>query len=243
VSARGETLHFITANFWRENPQPDADLRLLTRTYADIIGLNEARRFTPKLLALQGFEVATGTTPLTRNNPILVRIQDRIKVTGFETRQMCDPVGISPARAATLVKYTIGGQRRAHLQTHLNAHIEDGGQPRELPRVQQAIRHMIRLQSWVRHLRQAHRVTVSGDFNWGWTANDRHDWAYSPERVFARLGMRAQFEDSPPAGGTLGNRRVDYLFFDPRDLLIVRQGIVAGEHSDHRWVSVKAEIL
>jgi endonuclease/exonuclease/phosphatase (EEP) superfamily protein YafD len=242
-AARGEQLRFITANFWRENPQPAADLVLLQHSYADIVGLNEAQRFTRQLLEMGDFEVITGATPLLRNNPILIRVQERIRVTGFEVRQMCDAVGDSPARAATLAMYTVAGQQRAHLQTHLNAHIENAGRPRDLPRVQQVIHHMTRLQAWVRELRRTRPVTVSGDFNWAWSENDSHDWTYSPERVFARLGMRAQFEDSPPPGGTLGNRRVDYLFFDPRDLMITAQHIVSGEHSDHRWVAVDTETL
>jgi hypothetical protein len=190
---------------------------------------------------MPGYDLVTGTTHLLQQNPILLRIQDRLKMTGFEVRQMCDAVGSSPARMATLVTYDVAGQHRAHLQTHLNAHIESAGQPLDLPRVKEAIRHMVRLEQWALDLRTAgYLLTISGDFNFAWSLDDTHDWTYSPEAVFQRLGFATSF-DSPtvPAGGTLGGRRVDYMAYDPFDLTITGQALVAGEHSDHAWPRIE----
>jgi hypothetical protein len=189
---------------------------------------------------MPGYDLVTGTTHLLQQNPILLRIQDRLKMTGFEVRQMCDAVGDSPARMATLVQYDVAGQHRAHLQTHLNAHIQSGGLPTDLPRTKEAIRHMVALEAWVTDLRaQGLRVTVSGDMNWAWTADDTHDWTYSPEAVFARLGMVSQFDAPTSVGPTLGNRRIDYFWADPADLTITGQRLVAGEHSDHSWPRIE----
>jgi hypothetical protein len=230
-------LDIVTANIWRENPEPNSDIALLASTEAHIIGLNEARKFVPRLQKMPGYQCfAVGEGHLL-NNPILVR--EDIKVTEAHSHVMCYAVGQSPARSATIVKFEHGG-RRAHICTHLNAHIQKGQVPQDLPRVNEAIRHVVKLERWIRDLRRdGCLVTVSGDFNWSWDAEDKNDWTYSPEAMFARLGMTTSFDlPSNPPGGTLGSRDIDYVAFYPTDLVVTSQSHIPGEHSDHRWLLV-----
>lgn len=217
---------------------------LLTSTGADVIGLNEASRFRARLSAMPDHTWHGGDGSLLANNPVLLR-NETIEFESMEARQLCDAVGTSPARSGVTVKFRAGGHKRAHISTHLNAHIQVGGEPRNLPRVKEAMRHMIRLEAWVRELQaEGYKVTVTGDFNWDWTLEDARDWTYSPEATFARLGFVSQFEHPTwPGGGTLGGREIDYFLYDPTDLKIVDQRIVVGEHSDHRWVQVETETI
>jgi hypothetical protein len=90
-------------------------------TKADLLNVNEARLFEPLLKQVPGYQTIQPGTGFMLNNAVLVR--DGIKVTGFEARQMCDPVNDVAARSATLVRFEFAGKQRAHLCTHMNAHI------------------------------------------------------------------------------------------------------------------------
>ena len=147
------------------------------------------------------------------------------------------------ASKATWALYEHAGRKWAHIQTHTNAHIEDGGKPRTLPRVTQDIRHLANLTTLVKELRaQGYKVTVAGDFNWAYRTGKV--WANAPRVVFWRLGMWVNWANkTAPAGGSLGSRRIDYLAHDDADLRIAGQHIVSGEHSDHRWLVVNYKIV
>lgn len=230
------------ANVWKDNPVFEKDAVLLERSGADIIGLNEAAGFSTELAALAGYQWTDAGSRLFRQDPVLVK--DSITLDGYEFRKMCDAVGISAARGASVAKYRRGKKKRAHLSTHTNAHIQlSPNEPQNLPRVKEDIRHVVRMEEWVRELdAEGYEVTVSGDFNWSWSEDDTHDWTYSPEAVFARLGMVTQFDHPTwPGGGTLGSRGIDYFAYRERDLTITGQSIVKGEHSDHRWILVETE--
>jgi endonuclease/exonuclease/phosphatase (EEP) superfamily protein YafD len=231
-------LSIVQANLWRENPSKPEDVALLVSTKADLLNVNEARLFEPLLKQVPGYQTFQPGTGFMLNNAILVR--DGIKVTGFEARQMCDPVNDVAARSATLVKFEFAGKQRAHLCTHMNAHIQlTQNEPQSLPRVKEAIRHAIRLEAWVKELRaQGLLVTVAGDFNWSWNVDDKNDWTYSPEAITTRLGMTTSSDEPTRVGPTLGNRAIDYIWFDPKDLRVAAQEYVRGEHSDHSWVMV-----
>jgi hypothetical protein len=210
-------LSIVQANLWRENPSKPEDVALLASTKADILNVNEARLFEPLLKKVPGYQTIQPGTGFMLNNAILVR--DGIKVTGFEARRMCDPVNDVAARSATLVKFEFAGKQRAHLCTHMNAHIQlTQNEPQSLPRVKEAIRHAIRLEAW--------------------NADDKNDWTYSPEAITTRLGMRTNADEPGAPGPTLGKRTIDYLWFDPMDLRVATQEYVRGEHSDHSWVRV-----
>lgn len=192
-----------------------------------------------------GYTWYGGNTPFLSNNPILVKDGAGIEVESSEARKLCDAVGTSGPRSGVVVKYRVGGKKRAHICTHANAHVEGPNEePYALPRVKEFIRHMLNLEAWVKELRaEGYAVTVSGDLNWH-DDLDQNDWHYSPEKVFERLGMTTQFKHSTwPGSGTLGGRRIDYFAYEESDLLIVEQSIVLGEHSDHRWSLVGARTI
>jgi exonuclease III len=229
-------LSIVQANLWKDNPEKAADVALLVATKADIISVNEARGFVPLLKEVPGYQTIQPGKSFMLNNAALVR--DGIKVTGFEARQMCDPVNDVAARSATSLDYEFAGQQRTHIVTHVNSHIQlSQNEPQNLPRVKEAIRHLIRLEALVKEKRaQGRRVTISGDFNWSWNADDTHDWAYSPEAITRRLGMTTTADEPTRVGPTLGKVRIiDYICFDPTDLRVTDQEYVEGEHSDHSW--------
>lgn len=228
-------LTILEANFLKTNKHSERDHALLLAQGADLIGINEGRHFVKLFANSPGYDAVIPRTKGARqNNPILCRAG--LGLTSFAAYDMCFRVNKSPARAATLVRYNFHGQTRAHIVTHTNAHIENAGRPRSLPRVAQDVIHMRRLARLVRRYQRAgYKVTVAGDFNWAWGRGER-GWYWSPKRVFNRLGLAVQWEDpSAPKGGSLGRRRIDYIAYDPADLMVLRQGFVKGEHSDHSW--------
>lgn len=236
-----QELSIVQANFLKTNKKPEADIETLRKTGASLIGLNEAKHFVEQLKNVDGYLLVSGGNGAALNNPILVRDDVAgLKVTGSSVHKMCNKVNQSPDRWATVVQYTLNGQKRAHIQTHSNAHIELAGKPRDLPRVKEDIRHMQRLEDLVKVLRAADggtKVTVAGDLNWAWDREDKKDWHWSPEAVFKRLGLTTTFEDKTnPKGGTLGSRDIDYVAYDEDDLAVTDQKVIGPEHSDHRWV-------
>jgi hypothetical protein len=104
-------LSIVQANLWRENPSKPEDVALLVSTKADLLNVNEARLFEPLLKQVPGYQTIQPGTGFMLNNAVLVR--DGIKVTGFEARQMCDPVNDVAARSATLVRFEFAGKQRS----------------------------------------------------------------------------------------------------------------------------------
>lgn len=220
-------------------------MALLNESGATFLSLNEAANFYTKFRAMSNYNYFAGGTPFFRNNPVLVSKASGILVHETEVRKMCETVNISGARSGTAIKYEVNGQKRAHICTHANAHVEGPNDlPYDLPRVKEFIRHMLNLEAWVKELRAGgYVVTVSGDLNWN-DDLDQNDWHYSPEKVFERLGMLTQFDHPTwPGGGTLGSRRIDYFAYSGDDLRITGQRKIPGEHSDHAWSLVEAETL
>jgi len=238
-------------NLFKDNAHKPEDVALLDKQTAHVFGLNEAYRFRDLLKTLKNYRVIQPAGSAA-NNAILLR-HDVTRIGGAEipgenslgegSRKMCDKVGTSPQRDATWVKFEHLGRKRAHIQTHTNAHIEDAGKPRNLPRVAQDIRHLANLSALVKELRaQGYRVTVAGDFNWAYRVGKV--WANAPRVVFWRLGMYVNWANpTAPAGGSLGSRRIDYLAHSAADLRIVSQRYIAGEHSDHRWPEVTYRVV
>jgi hypothetical protein len=236
-------LIILEANFLKSNPAAQHDHQLLLSQGADLVGINEGRNFIHLFANSPGYHAAIPHTKGARqNNPILV--SERLTYLKFAAYDMCRRVGKSPSRAATVVFYELDGQRRAHVVTHTNAHIELAGRPRKLPRVFQDVVHMVRLGRLVRRLkREGWKVTVAGDFNWAYARGNR-GWYFAPKRVLNRLGLAVNWADrTAPKGGSLGSRQIDYIAYDLDDLRVVKQEFVAGEHSDHRWVKATFEVL
>lgn len=230
-----------TANVWKNNPKITDDLQVLAASRAHVIGLNEAWPFFQELSNLNGYQVFYGTQPedrVTRTNPILVRSDIEVHGEGFLL--ISQAVGKSPARGGTYVKYTLHGEKRAHINLHANAHIQKGkATPHKLPRVREFINGMKALADLVRGLEEAgYKVTISGDLNWSWTRGKRQ-WAWAPRVVLGRLGYRAQFQHHTDPKRPKGDRRrIEYVFFKPDDLTILEQRFIGPEHSDHPYHQV-----
>lgn len=231
----------ITANVFKKNAHIARDLGVLAATRAHVIGLNEAWPFGQELASLAGYRPYYGTLPeerVTRTNPILVR--EDIEVHGEGFLVINDRVGKSPARGATYVKFTLHGEKRAHVNLHANAHIQQGpAEPRRLPRVREFIDSMKALTSLVQGLEaEGYRVTISGDLNWSWTRGKRQ-WTWAPRVVLAGLGYKAQFQHHTDLERPKGDqRRIEYVFYKPDDLTILEQRFVGPEHSDHPYHQV-----
>ncbi len=234
-------LQIITANLWRENQHAAEDLRQLTKSRPHIIGINEGRNHVAHVATVPGYQAIYGTPAahaLTLQNPILLR--DDLKVLNSGYVVINEAVGISPARSAVWVTYEYRGQRRAHVNTHFNSHVQDGlNTPHKLPRVGQYIKGVERLQTLVLDLmRTGYEVTVTGDMNWSYTEGIVQ-WPWAPKRVFRAIGFRSQFvHRTDPERKKGDSRRIEYIFSDPSDLTVLTQRLVKREHSDHPYHSV-----
>lgn len=234
------------ANLWRKNKHIEADLQLLVAGRPHIVGTNEAANFIRELDQVayeHGYRHIVDTSSRARSqNTTLIRAGNGIQILGGGIRTMCPAVGDAPERTAAVVRFKVDGQLRAHVSTHANSHVEDGGKPRRLPRVGLGfVVHMRNLVALIGDLeRDGHKVTLTGDLNWAWTRRVAQ-WAYAPKRVLRRVGMRAQWgHRTAPAWN---RRRIDYIAYDPDDLLLVEQRLVDGEHSDHPWPEAAFQII
>lgn len=230
------TLTVVTANIWRGNPQPARDVRTLYATGADIIAFQEAAGDADTIVdqaARAGYQV-TGATGryADRDNP--VALHDDITVHGTDIRTLSDAVGDSPIRKATCVRFEHGGRPVALINFHANSHVQEGpADPRELPRVREYTDAMRLLEAWVRELRAAgYAVVVVGDLNWAWTGRARQ-WKWSPEAVFARLGMVTQYDHGMLPRPRGDARAIEYIAWHPADARFVGQRFVTPEKSDH----------
>lgn len=230
------TLSIVCANLWRENQHITDDLDVLAGTKAHLLGCQEAFLFTAPLRQVPGYQMVVGGREKDlRQTPILVR--DDIQIIGRGHRVISDRVGPSPERGADYVLFEFAGQKRAHINTHMNSHVQQSATvPYNLPRVKEYIQGMRRVKKLIKELEAAgYKVTISGDLNWSWTVGKRQ-WAWAPRRVFKKLGYVAQFEDITDLPRPKGDpRRIEYILYRPEDLTILSQSFVLGEHSDHPW--------
>lgn len=233
-------LKIITANLWRENKEVVADLDQLRKERAHIIALNEAANHLDAILQVKGYQAVYGRASnlerapkIELQNPVLVR--NGIEVLDQGRLLISKGVNRSPERAAVWFTYEYAGEKRAHINTHFNSHVQAGARvPHNLPRVGEYVRGVRKVKRLVRALQaQGYRVTVSGDMNWSFTKS-KTQWLFSPKSQFKKVGLRAQFAyknepDRPKGDG----RRIEYIFADPDDLLAAEQHFVKPEHSDH----------
>jgi endonuclease/exonuclease/phosphatase (EEP) superfamily protein YafD len=236
-------LTVVTANLWVSNPQPLGDLARLVALRPDVLGLQEARRFDPLLLGIDGYlAVVPDQVPAESQDPILLR-RATTRFLGSGAERMCGAVGSAPARWAVYALFESGGRRIAYVNTHLDSHVEQDGRPYPLPRVRRYVEHLDRLALLVDSLRsRGYDVLVGGDFNWAWTGS-RQQWVHAPVRMFDALGLVVQWsQPTAPAGASFEDRRIDYLAHDPGSLRIAGQRLVGG-HSDHLWPLVTYRVV
>lgn len=240
-------LEIISANLWRENEHVAEDLEEIRKMRPHLVGVNEGANFVAEITAVEGYQACYGIDPKLKlknakrdqlQNPILVR--DDVKVTAQGRLMVSAAVGTSPGRSAVWVAYEYGGEKRAHVNTHFNSHVQAGAaRARNLPRVTEYIKGVRRVRRLVKALKaQGYKVTLTGDMNWGFLKR-RKPWVYSPQVVFKKVGLRAQFaHKTDPARPKGDRRRIEYVFADPKDLVLAGQRFVKREHSDHPYHSV-----
>lgn len=234
-------LQVVTANLWRENPKVAEDLRVLSLRRPHVIGINEGANHVDAITAVGGYQAVYGTKPkgaLSKQNPILLRDDLKLLNSGYVV--INDAVGISPARTAVWVTYEYRGQKRAHVNTHFNSHVQAGKNvPHKLPRVREYIKGIERVRNLILDLQLAgYQVTLTGDMNWSYTEGIVQ-WPWAPKKVFRACGLRAQYVHGTDLARPKGDRRrIEYVFADPDDLTLLTQRFIKREHSDHPYHSV-----
>lgn len=238
-------LEIVSANLWRKNKHVAEDLEEIAKMRPHIVGVNEGANFVGAITQLEGYQAIYGRTGKLGSaprgqlqNPILVR--DDLEVTAQGRLPVSEAVGRSPERSAVWVAYEHRGQKRAHVNTHFNSHVQAGAaRTHSLPRVGEYVRGIRRVKRLVRRLQaQGYKVTVTGDMNWSFTKGKRQ-WKFAPVIQFGRVGLKPQFAyGSDPERPKGDRRRIEYIFADPKDLTVAGQRFVKREHSDHPYHSV-----
>lgn len=191
-----------------------------------------------------GYFLASGGTRLHRQNPVAIRGHDPLAGVQVRFLDGSEAVNDVPARTITRVRYSAQGQPRTHIDSHMNAGVQKGGKPADLPRTRRYIDHARNLEAAIAHeMDEGRCVTVTLDGNWAFTKDDGDDWHWSPEAMFDRLGLVCNY-DHPlmPKGGSHGKRgrRIDYIAFQPADFRVTGIEWLEGEDSDHQWPLLRA---
>jgi endonuclease/exonuclease/phosphatase (EEP) superfamily protein YafD len=234
-------LEVITANLWRENRFVAADLAEIAKMKPHVVGVNEGANHRAHITSLEGYQAVYGTQAQSRSalqNPILLRKD--LKVLNSGVIEVSKPINRSPGRTAVWVTYEFLGQKRAHVNTHFNSHVQAGARvPHNLPRVGEYVKGIRKVKRLVESLQDdGYKVTLTGDMNWSFT-EQALQWRWAPKRVFKKVGMEAQFVHNTDPDRPKGDpRRIEYVFADPNDLTIASQRFVKREHSDHPYHSV-----
>lgn len=130
---------------------------------------------------------------------------------------------------AVMFRYTARPGCLLVLNVHLIPHIEVGGRPRDLPRLQLVDLALDRIVALARMLRRGCALVVGGDWNVDGYADRRIRAPVFPAARFAALGYGSdwRFRVRP----TLGRRNVDGFFY--RNAHPIARRILAGTFSDH----------
>lgn len=248
VRRRPRRLVIRQANLYREERQKvlERGLDALVAGRPHLVGTNESANHLDELQAVAddaGYRLVVHDRSRRARAQNTVLLRDDVELLGSFVRTMCPAVGDSPERTALVVKYRYAGRRRAHIQTHANSHVQDGGEPHRLPRVQKGyVPHMRALRALVDELEaDDHAVTLAGDLNWAWAR--KVAWVFAPKRVLRRAGLRAQWGHK--TAPVWRRRRIDYIAYDPDELTILGQRLVAHDTTDparHPWPEVTFEV-
>lgn len=141
------------------------------------------------------------------------------------------------------------GRHVNHLNSHLNSHIDDNGHPYDLPRTEDAEKHIRMIRDLATNRSGHGQVVVSGDFNVDYQDDKRVRYARFPYTVLeerqaagAIPGLRSGYSQHGVTGlPTHGNRRIDYIYEwvrvpDHRVMRMTNHFVVDGTRSDHNGV-------
>lgn len=235
-------LRIVSANFYAKNPQPEKDIKRLTRLNADAIGLQEAhnhlelirREAAPLYNTHVGMDIGKRNITAFREVPILLHHKRNFEGMASHKISNLTDKGIGNARSMTTVRFRKYGRKFAHINTHLNAKIQnhDTGKPRSvrIPRVAEYIKSAGRLQRHIKQLqKRGYKVIVTGDLNY--MSHKRIPgffymyWA--PQKIFRRCGLHWV------------ENGLDYVAWD-KSLRKIGHGLVGTKAtgSDHNWIVV-----
>lgn len=234
------------------------DLNLIAAR-SDLLGLNEVQGRRDALRAwatANGWHLhmPSGTWP--GAEPLLARTSMFAPTSSGDRGStfVCDTGGSAappPPRYLTWIswQHLPSGRHVNHINSHLNAHIDDNGSPYDLPRTVDAEKH-IRMIRDLAVNRSAHgQVVVSGDFNVDYQDDKRVGYAHFPHAVLeerqatgAIPGLRSGYSQLGVTNlGTHGNRRIDYIYEwvrvpSSRLMTMTGHSVVDGTRSDHNGV-------
>lgn len=167
---------------------------------------------------------------------------------------VCDTGGSAeppPPRYITWISWTHkpSGRRVQHINSHLNAHIDNNGQPYNLPRTDDAEQHIRMIRDLAVNRSDQGQVVVSGDFNVDYQDDKRVQYSRFPYTVLeerqaagAIPGLRSGYSQMGVTNqATHGTRRIDYIYEwvrvpSARLMNMTNHYVVDGTRSDHNGV-------
>ncbi|MFC7490757.1 MULTISPECIES: hypothetical protein [unclassified Knoellia] len=167
---------------------------------------------------------------------------------------VCDTGGSAeppPPRYLTWIswEHLPSGRHVNHINSHLNAHIDDNGSPYALPRTGDAEKHIRMIRDLAVGRSDNGQVVVSGDFNVDYQDDKRVQYSQFPYTVLeerqatgAIPGLRSGYSQLGVTNlPTLGSRRIDYIYEwvrvpSSRLMEMTNHYVVDGTRSDHNGV-------
>lgn len=141
------------------------------------------------------------------------------------------------------------GRNVNHLNSHLNAHIDNNGHPYDLPRTEDAEKHIRMIRDLAANRKSHGQVVVSGDFNVDYQDDKRVQYSRFPYTVLEERqaagtipGLRSGYsQHGVTTLATHGSRRIDYIYewvrtAEHRVMRMTNHYIVNGTNSDHNGV-------
>lgn len=250
--AATSTFRIATANvfYGLSDSEFRTDLQVLGK-HADLIGLQEVQDRAPLIrewAADSGFQAYIPDDPWAKEVTVLAR-RSEFERLDQDAIFVCDTAGEGtppPPRWIVWAKYRhlASGRTVVHVNTHANSNIEDNGLPNDLPRTRDAEGHFARIRKLATAKAEDSQVLVTGDLNVDYVADKRVRYAKFPytvleERQGALPGLRSSYSRvGLPNRGTLGNRRVDYVYAwvrtpENRVMDLEDHSVLTGQKSDH----------
>lgn len=167
---------------------------------------------------------------------------------------VCDTGGSAappPPRYLTWIswEHLPSGRHVNHINSHLNAHIDDNGSPYALPRTEDAEKHIRMIRDLAVRRSDQGQVVVSGDFNVDYQDDKRVQYSRFPYTVLeerqasgAIPGLRSGYSQMGVTNlPTHGSRRIDYIYEwvrvpSSRLMEMTNHYVVDGTRSDHNGV-------
>lgn len=129
-----------------------------------------------------------------------------------------------------------------YFNTHLNSHLEHGGQPYAIPRVELSTHHITRLAEMVTsHTTGSAICFWGGDFNVDEDADNKFNWKGFPNAIFHQYGLVSIYDElnTPADFDTHGTRKIDIIGSHNKDIRAKALRVERSPdsvHSDHRFV-------